>query len=114
MTNHTFSKFGVFKSKVTRKLALQNNSCGGRTQNISENKDLKNLKVLATEIYKISRGISLRFMQDLVEVFDTKYQTRSRYGVELDKDGNVKSLNKKLNYRPHESFKSAFGLESYR
>ena len=40
-------------------------------------------------------------MNDLVEELDTKCNTRSRYGVELDEDGNVKSLNKKLHYRPH-------------
>ena len=60
----------------------------------------RNLKVLATEMYKISCGISPRFMQDLVEESDTKYHTRSRYDVELDEDGSVKSLNKRLNYRP--------------
>ena len=73
-----------------------------------------NLKVLATEMYKISCGISLSFMQDLVEEFDKKYHTRSRYDVELDEDGNVKSLNKKLNYRPHKPNTSSFGLESFR
>ena len=51
----------------------------------------RNLKVLATEMYKISRGTSPRFMQDLVEDFDTKYHTWSRNCVELDEDGNVKS-----------------------
>ena len=61
------------------------------------------MKVLATEIYEISHGISLKFMRDLIEEFDTKYHTRSHYGVELDEDGNVKSLNIKLNYRPQKS-----------
>ena len=74
----------------------------------------RNLKVLATEMYKISHGISPKFMHDLVEEIDTKYHTRSRYGVELDEDGNVKSLNKKLNYRPQKSNTSSFGLESFR
>ena len=74
----------------------------------------RNLKVLATEMYKISHGISPRFMQDLVEEFDTKYHTRSRYDVELDEDGNVKSLNKRLNYRPQKPNTSSFGLESFR
>ena len=49
---------------------------------------------------QFSRGISPKFMHDLIEKFDTKYHTRSRYGVELDGDGNTKSSNKKLNYRP--------------
>ena len=40
--------------------------------------------------------------------------TRSRYGVELDEDGNVKSFNRKLNYRPQKSDTSTFGLESFR
>ena len=57
----------------------------------------RNLNVLATEMYKIFHGIFPKFMTDLVEQFDTKYQTRSRCGVELDEDGNVKILNKKLN-----------------
>ena len=65
-------------------------------------------------MYKISRGISPRFMQDLVEEFDTNYHTRSRYDVELDEDGNVKSLNKRLNYRPQKPNTSSFGLESFR
>ena len=38
-----------------------------------------NLKVLAIEMCKISRGRTPRFMQDQVEEFDTKYHTRSRY-----------------------------------
>ena len=42
-------------------------------------------------------------MNDLVEELDTKYQTRSCHGVELDEGGNVKSLNKKLYYRPQKS-----------
>ena len=50
-------------------------------------------------MYKIYRGISHRFMQDLVEEFDTKYHTRSRYEVELDDEDNVKNFNKRLNYR---------------
>ena len=74
----------------------------------------RNLKVLATEMYKIAHGISPKFMHDLVEEIDTKYHTRSSYGVELDEDGNVKSLNKKLNYRPQKSNTSSFGLESFR
>ena len=49
-----------------------------------------------------------------IEEFDTKYHTRSRYDVELDEDGNVKSLNKRLNYRPQKPNTSAFGLESFR
>ena len=53
-------------------------------------------------------------MHDLVEEIDTKYHTRPSYGVELDEDGNVKSLNKKLNYRPQKSNISSFGLESFR
>ena len=53
-------------------------------------------------------------MQDLVEEFDTKYHTRSRYDVELDEDGSVKSLNKRLNYRPQKPNTSSFGLESFR
>ena len=56
-----------------------------------------NLKVLAVEMYYISRGKPPRFMNDLVEELDTKYHTRSRYGVELNEGGNVKCLNKKLN-----------------
>ena len=74
----------------------------------------RNLKVLAVEMYKISQGISPKFMNDLVEEFDTKYHTRSRYGVELDEGGNVKCLNKKLYYRPQKSNTSSFGLESFR
>ena len=53
-------------------------------------------------------------MHDLIEKFDTKYHTRSRYGVELNEDGIVKSLNKKLDYRPQKSITSSFGLESFR
>ena len=53
-------------------------------------------------------------MNDLVEELDTKCNTRSRYGVELDEDGNVKSLNKKLNYCPQKSNTSSFRLESFR
>ena len=53
-------------------------------------------------------------MNDLVEEIDTKYHTRSRYGGELDEDGNVKCLNKKLNYRPSKSNSSLLGLESFR
>ena len=49
----------------------------------------RNLKVLATEMYKISHGISPKFMHELVEEIDTKYHTRSRYDVELDDDGSV-------------------------
>ena len=49
-----------------------------------------------------------------MEEFDTKYHTRSRYGVELDEGGNVKCLNKKLNYCPQKSNTSSFGLESFR
>ena len=41
-------------------------------------------------MYKNFLGISPKFMHDLVEEFDTKYRTRSRYGVELDENGNVK------------------------
>ena len=53
-------------------------------------------------------------MNDLVEELDTKCNTRSGYGVELDEDGNVKSLNKKLDYCPIKSNSSSFGLESFR
>ena len=53
-------------------------------------------------------------MNDLVEELDTKCNTRSGYGVELDEDGNVKSLNKKLNYCPQKSNTSSFRLESFR
>ena len=53
-------------------------------------------------------------MNDLVEEIDTKYHTRSRYGVELNEGGNVKSLNKKLNYRPQKSNTSSFGLKAFR
>ena len=45
-------------------------------------------------------------MNDVIEEFDT----RSRYGVELDENSNVKRLNKKLKYRPQKSNKSSFGL----
>ena len=45
-------------------------------------------------MYKASRGIFPRFMQNLVEEFDIKYHTRYRYDLELDEDGNVKSLRK--------------------
>ena len=65
-------------------------------------------------MYKISRGISPKFMHNLVEEYATKYHTRSRYGVELNEDSNVKSLNKKLNYRPQKSNTNSFGLESFR
>ena len=58
-------------------------------------KFLIDLKVLAVEMYTISNGKSPKFMNDLVEEIDTKYHTRSRYGVELDESGNVKCLNKK-------------------
>ena len=50
-------------------------------------------------------GISPKFMHNLVEEFDSKYHTRSCYVVGLDENGNVKSLNKKLNYRPPKSNK---------
>ena len=60
---------------------------------------------------KISRGISLKFMQDLVEEFDTKYHTRS---LGLDEDNDVKNLNKRLNYRSQKPNTSSFGLESFR
>ena len=72
------------------------------------------MKVLAVEMYKISQGISPKFMNDLVKEFDTKYHTRSRYGVELDEGGNVKCLNKNLYYRPQKSNTSSCGLESFR
>ena len=58
-----------------------------------------NLKVLATEIYKISRGICPRFKSDLVEefdpthMFDVNYHPKTRYCVGLDEDGNVKCFN---------------------
>ena len=64
-------------------------------------------------MYKMSRGISPRFMKEWVEEFDTKYHTRSRYGVELDEDGDVKSLNKKLYYCPQKSKTSSYELESF-
>ena len=53
-------------------------------------------------------------MNDFLEEIDTKYHTRSRYGVELDEGGNVKCLNKKLYYRPQKSNSSSFVLESFR
>ena len=65
-------------------------------------------------MYKFSRGVSPKFMYDLVEEFGTKYHTRSRYGVELEEGSNVKSLNKKINYRSQKSKTSSFGLESFR
>ena len=34
--------------------------------------------------------------------------------AKLDEDGNVKSLNKRLNYRPQKPNTSSFGLESFR
>ena len=66
-----------------------------------------------TEMYTISLGKSPKFMHDLVEASDTKYHTRSRCGVLLDEEGNVKTLNKKLNYCPQKSNSSLFGLESF-
>ena len=57
---------------------------------------IHNLKVLAVKMYKIYQRKSPKIMNDLVEEFDTKYHTRSHYGVELDKGGNGKSLNPKL------------------
>ena len=74
----------------------------------------RNLKVLAVEMYKISHGKSPKFMNNLVEEVDTKYHTRSSYGVELDEGGNVKFLNKELYYRPQKSNTSSFGLKSFR
>ena len=59
-----------------------------------------NLKVLAEEMYQISCGKSHKFMNELVEELGTKYHTRLRYGGKLDEDGNLKSLNEKLNCRP--------------
>ena len=52
-------------------------------------------------------------MNDLVEEYDTKYHTRSLYGVKLDQGRNVKSLKKKLNYRPQRSNTNSSGLESF-
>ena len=53
-------------------------------------------------------------MNDLVETSDNKYHTRSCYGVHLDEDGNVKSLNKKLNYLQQKFNTGSCGLESLR
>ena len=63
-------------------------------------------------MYKISCGKSPKFMDELVEIFDTKYHTSSHHGVKLDEDGNVESLNKKLNYHPQKSSTSSIGLET--
>ena len=44
------------------------------------------LKVLAIVMHKMFCGISLTFKNE----FDTNYQTRSRFDVELYEDGDVK------------------------
>ena len=51
-------------------------------------------------------------MKDLVEEFDTKYHTRSRYVIGIDEEGNVKSLNNMLTYLQI-SNTSLFGLQSF-
>ena len=70
-----------------------------------------NLRVLAVEIYTNIQGKSPKFMNDLVEGIETKYHTRSPYGVELGEGGNVKYFNKNLIYCLQKSNKSSFGLE---
>ena len=66
--------------------------------------------------FMLTLDIMLSWFQilDSVKEYDTKYNIRSRYGVELDKADIVKSLNKKLNYRPQKSNTSSFGRESFR
>ena len=72
-----------------------------------------NLRVLAVEIYTNIQGKSPKFMNDLVEGIETKYHTRSRYGVELDEGSNTKCLNKKLNYHQQISNIGSFGVDSF-
>ena len=50
-----------------------------------------NLKLLAVDMYQIFSGKSPKSMSELVIELDTKYHTRSSYGVELNEEGNVKS-----------------------
>ena len=67
----------------------------------------KNLRVVAVEMYEISRNMSPIFMEDLVTDIDTKYHTRFRCKVELDDNCNA-TCSKKLNYYPKKANTSFF------
>ena len=73
--------------------------------------DQCNLKVLAKEMCKISGG---KFPRFIIDEFYTMYHTKLHYGVEPAENGNVKSLDSKLNYRQQKSSIGSFEVASFR
>ena len=73
----------------------------------------RNLRVLAVEIYKISHKLFPKFMWDLVEEINTKYQTMSSYNIDINDNSKIECT-KKSNYRAQMTNTISFGLQSFR
>ena len=52
------------------------------------------LRILAVEMYRISHKLSPKFMWDLVEKINTKYQTRSSYDIDIDENEKIDNIEK--------------------
>ena len=73
----------------------------------------RNLRVLATEMYKISHDLSPPFMRELFTETDENYNTRSNFVVDIDKSNEI-HCTKKLNFKTPKARTTQFGLESVR
>ena len=71
----------------------------------------RNLRTLATEMYKINHSLSPKLMKDLVTVTDNSHCTRSNFNVKLEKDGST-VCTEKSNYRASKPDTVSFGLNS--
>ena len=73
----------------------------------------RNLRALATEMYKISHDLSPPFMRELFIEKTGNYNTRSTYVVDIDKSNEI-HCTKKLNFKIPKAKTTHFGLESIR
>ena len=73
----------------------------------------RNLRALATEMYKISHDLSPPFMRELFIEKTGNYNTRSTYVVDIDKSNEI-HCTKKLNFGIPKAKTTHFGLESIR
>ena len=73
----------------------------------------RNLRSLATEMYKISHNLCPTFMNEMITEASLTYNTRSTTKVEIDHNGVCES-DKKLNYKVPAIKTVSFGYESFR
>ena len=73
----------------------------------------RNLRALATEMYKISNNLCPMFMKDLVTELSIPYNTRSTTKVEIDSDDQCEN-SKKSNFMKPNINTVSYGNKSFR